>query len=138
MYSAYCTLEIILCLWHLKEPCAYGTSKNIVHIAPKKNFVPMAPQTSLCLWHLKKNFVPMAPQTALCLLHLKTCCLQLCRLLLLLHLQQKLFFLQGHWRRRGRLRWQGRQNRHGACRQCWPRKELGSPSRRQRRQLSCR
>ena len=45
MYSAYCTLEIILCLWHLKEPCAYGTSKNIVHIAPKNN--------TLCLWHLK-------------------------------------------------------------------------------------
>ena len=36
MYSAYCTLEIILCLLHLKEPCAYCTSKNIVHIAPKK------------------------------------------------------------------------------------------------------
>ena len=36
MYSAYGTLEIILCLLHLKEPCAYCTSKNIVHIAPKK------------------------------------------------------------------------------------------------------
>ena len=129
MYSAYCTLEIILCLLHLKEPCAYCTSKNIVHIAPKK---------IICAYGTSNSVVPIAPQTALCLLHLKTCCLQLCRLLLLLHLQQKLFFLQGHWRRRGRLRWQRGQNRRGACRQCWPRKELGSPSRRQRRQLSCR
>ena len=36
VYSAYSTLNYILCLWHLKEPCAYGTSKYIVHIALKK------------------------------------------------------------------------------------------------------
>ena len=124
-YCAYCTSKILY-LWHLK---------NIVHIAPQK-YCTYGTSKILCILHLKNN---------LCLWHLKelcaygtskTCCLQLCRLLLLLHLQQKIFFLQGHWRRRGRLRWQGRQNSHGARRQCWPRKELGSPSRRQRRQLS--
>ena len=153
---------VILCIMHALKNCAYGTSKilcimhlkNIVLMAPqKKYFVPMAPQkycaycTSkiFCAYGTSKNFVPMAPQRTfvpiapqrLCAYGtLKTFCLQLCRLLPLLHLQQKIFFLQGHWRRRGRLRWQGRQNSHRACRQCWPRKELGSPSRRQRRQLS--
>ena len=142
----------ILYLWHLKnivhiapqKYCTYGTSKilcilhlkNIVPIAPQKYFVPMVPQKYCAYCTRKIYIVPMAPQRALCLWHLKDfvpmapqrlCCLQLCRLLPLLHLQQKIFF---------RLRWQGRQNSHGACRQCWPRKELGSPSRRQRRQLS--
>ena len=98
-----------------------------------------------CAYSTLRIYCAYGTSKILCLLHLKKyCCLQLCRLLPLLHLQQKFFFLQGHWRRRGRLRWQGRQHSHGACRQRWAREELRGwvrphglrPSRRRRRQLN--
>ena len=121
-----------LCIMHLKKLCLWQL-KNIVHIAPK----------NMCILHLK-NIVHIAPQKYVHNAPQKICCLQLCRLLPLLHLQQNFFFLQAQWRRRGRLHWQGWQHSHGACRQRWARKELGGwvrphglrPSRRQRRLLS--
>ena len=46
MYGAYCTLEMYSAYSTLEMYCAYGTLEMYI--------VPMAPQRTLCLWHLKE------------------------------------------------------------------------------------